>query len=126
MKDYDYKHIEKVISQEDGTTNLLLRGNKQAIIEITKAENNFKAAVYHLLGYPVGWQPREKKKSLLAQFHQEGSTDVLREALGWVDENPGKFIDWKDMNINQRGVPVNHNFASAKRIQRLNAKRGRD
>lgn len=86
MKDYTY--IESIEPQEDGISNVILRGNKRLIIEITKLADQFRAEVYHIYnGDPQDENKNKKRKSLLKKIEHNDSNEVLTNALGWIDEN---------------------------------------
>ena len=95
MKDYSY--IDRVEPQEDGISNVFLRGNKRAIIEITKFEDRFKAEIYHIYTGDPKDQQQKKRKSLIKKIEHNDSNDLLKASLGWIDENHNEIPDWKEI-----------------------------
>lgn len=92
MKDYTF--IESIEPQEDGISNVFIRGNKRAVIEIKKLEDRFRAEIYHIYnGNPKEPKVIPKRKSLLKKIEHNNSNDVLTNALGWIDENHGDIPD---------------------------------
>ena len=85
----DYTYIESIEPQGDGISNVILRGNKKAIIEITKLADKFRADIYHIYNGDPQDGSRENGKSLLKKIEHNDSNQVLTDALGWIDENPG-------------------------------------
>ena len=89
MKDYTY--IESIEPQEEGISNVILRGNKRAIIEITKFADRFRADIYHIYNGDPENKSEKKSKSLLKKIENNDSNQVLTDALGWIDENQGEI-----------------------------------
>lgn len=79
-----YKNIEMVEPQDDGSMNILLRNGKKALIQIKEMDRKFRAEIYYLFGSLNG----SSEENLLTRLDQhEGFQECAREALGWVDAN---------------------------------------
>lgn len=98
MKDYTF--IERIEPQEGGISNVFIRGNKHAVIEITKFEDQFRAEVYHIYtGDPKEPKVKKKRKSLLKSIENNDSNDVLTNALGWIEENHGDIPEVTEIDV---------------------------
>lgn len=80
----DYKNILKVERLDDGTMNIFMKSGMTAYVEFRKLETAFKTSIYRLRkgDLPSG-------KSLIREFTQGAELqECMREAIGWIDENP--------------------------------------
>lgn len=99
MKDYTY--IESIEPQEGGISNVILRGNKRLIVEITELGDKFRAEIYHIYSGDPKDAPPKKRKSFLKKVENNDANEVLENALGWIDENQGDIPDETEIRLSK-------------------------
>lgn len=89
FNDVKYNNIQKIEMLEDGSAGLILKESRRAIVEIVKMNEKFQAAIYRFV---YGSGDTQKKKNVIAELSKHTAyNECMKEALGWVDENPGAF-----------------------------------
>lgn len=94
----EYKNIKHIETLDDGTMNVLLKNGKRALIEITRLNEKFEAAIYRMLiGDPIGSDKKAPVDILEKLEKHEVYRECAKEALGWVDDNSEQFLKAEEL-----------------------------
>lgn len=92
-----YQNIDKIDVLDDGSMTVALKNGREAIIEIIKLNDKFKAAIYRWFG--PNYVEKKPKSILIELGKHDAYQECAKEALGWVDENPIEFIPIEEKEL---------------------------